>query len=601
VVARIKSLTGAEWPAALEELDELEDSGNVFAVCAAVAVCGRGGQWQVALKLLDRVPEPDYPLYHAVLGALAKARCGSEAEFLLFGRMKKAGLSIDSYSLNEVVAAYRGDWKQAVRIMEAAASWRQASGGESPKMGTYIAVIRACADGGAFDEAMAWLMLARQVTQLPAQLKSNSRQLENALDNDLLALSTLEQALWRQWSKNELSWVQRVVALSCRPSESSGDDSDLSGLFSFDRLAPVDRSATKELFNALGTSADEGFMPKFDNAGARSGYLVQKLVARSSRVADFLVAVDDLSLRRQSKRGTLLQGVVGDILSTPSKTRVISLGGGPGMDAVAVTLLADYQRLGGRVGGGGVDAMILDYEFSWADCVNVVGKALNAAMPGRNNKQSGAQQVEQNTAVGFGSCDITASLNHSINSAAKEYLQSAEPVIVVCSYVIAENAKALRAGRFKFFTDLAAAVPLDSVLLFTETTHRLWPDLLRASFCGVDRDDSHCQDFDVFLPTILGKHGVAVGLQKVLRSHVVQPQPLMGDLHEWLERRVGGGVNAELLRDFERDNKFHEKRLLRQQMDLEFKQSGEESRCAARRLRLETLRTKRAGGDIAYL
>ena len=77
----------------------------------------------------------------------------------------------------------------------------------------------------------------------------------------------------------------------------------------------------------------------------------------------------------------------------------------------------------------------------------------------------------------------------------------------------------------------------------------------------------------------------------------MQPQPRLGDLREWLESRVGGGVNAELLRDFERDNKFHEQRLLRQQMDLERKQSEEESRCAARRVRLEALRAKRAGDD----
>ena len=597
-VARIKSLANSEWPHALSLLDQLEDSSNVFALCAAVAVCGRGGQWQIALELLDRTNDPDVPLYHAALGALAKARRGSEAELLLFDRMKEAKLPIDSYSLNEVVAAYRGDWKEAVRVMDAGTKWRLESGGECPKVGTFIAVIRACIDGEAFYEAMEWLLVAREATQKFLVHDKPKTTLACAVESDMSALTALEQSLWRTWSKYELDRVENVISLSFIPldSQKTMQTSKLGALEfpEFSRLAPVDRLATKNLFDALGTSADEGFMPNFDNAGARSGYLLQKFTARSSRAADFLVAMDAMSLQSHGETKLLLQGVVGDVLLAPSRTRVLSLGGGPGMDAMAVTLLANYQRLGGREGGVGIDAMILDYEAQWHDCVKVVGNAIHTANSARRIAQP-KDQLQQKTEVQFGLCDITVSLDESINLKANEYLESAQPLIVICSYVIAENAIALREGKYHFFVDLAHAVPVGSVLLFTETTHRVWPDLLRASFCGVDKDETLLQDFDVFIPTITGKHGVAIGLHKVLRSQKVQPQPLAGDLTSWLESRVGDEANVKFLRDFERDNKFHEKRLERQKMDLQQKQAAEEARINARNDRLETLRARRNG------
>jgi len=597
-VSHIKLLANSEWPQALALLDGLEDSSNVFALCAAVAVCGRGGQWQIALELLDRTSDPDVPLYHAALGALARVRRGVEAEFLLFQRMKNAGLSIDSYSLNEVVAAYRGDWEEAVRVMEAGTKWRLESGGECPKVGTYIAVIRACIDGQAFDEALVWLRIAREVTQSTLVFQKSKSAPGNSGESDMSALYALEQSLWRTWSKYELDCAKGIISLSFLPSDALEDASicnlDTPELSGFSRLAPVDRLATKNLFDALGTSADEGFMPKFDNAGARSGYLLEKFTARSSRAADFLVAMDSMSVQSSGETKALLQGVVGDILLAPSRIRVLSLGGGPGMDAMAVSLLANYQRLGGREGGLGIDAMILDYEAQWHDCVKVVGDAIHTANAARQVAPS-EERVQQDIDVQFGLCDITVSLDDSINSKAKSFLKSTKPLIVICSYVIAENAIALREGNYHFFVDLANEVPVGSVLLFTETTHRIWPDLLRASFRGVDKDKNRLQDFDVFIPTIAGKHGVAIGLRKVLRSHQVQPQPLTGDLTAWLESRVGDEANVKYLRDFERDNEFHEKRLMRQKMDLKRMQAAEQARVIARNVRLEILRAKRAG------
>ena len=56
------------------------------------------------------------------------------------------------------------------------------------------------------------------------------------------------------------------------------------------------------------------------------------------------------------------------------------------------------------------------------------------------------------------------------------------PTLFIASYVVAENARALRATRFAFFRALVARAPRGSLFVFAETTHRLWPELLATAF-----------------------------------------------------------------------------------------------------------------------
>ena len=58
--------------------------------------------------------------------------------------------------------------------------------------------------------------------------------------------------------------------------------------------------------------------------------------------------------------------------------------------------------------------------------------------------------------------------------------------IFVCQYCIAENAVGLRESAFIFFQDLFSRANDGALFVFTETTHRLWPDLVDQLASGFD-------------------------------------------------------------------------------------------------------------------
>ena len=243
--------------------------------------------------------------------------------------------------------------------------------------------------------------------------------------------------------------------------------------------------------------------------------------------------------------------------------RVLSIGGGPGFDLASVAVLADFSRLGdevqrrregggnadgpggaaarspiaGRGGGCGVEALILDYEEGWEDCVAALEAAVcsSGGSPAKHRAQ-------------FGRCDITAPLSAPVNAKALRFsadgggaqgageaaaaaaaaapaAAAAAPLLVVASYVVAENAVALRSGGFAFVEGLLGGSPAGSAFLFAETTHRLWPDVLAAAYRGLDRrpigtrqqQPSPCR-LEVAFPTIPGRRGVALFMRKAAAS-----------------------------------------------------------------------------------
>jgi len=50
--------------------------------------------------------------------------------------------------------------------------------------------------------------------------------------------------------------------------------------------------------------------------------------------------------------------------------------------------------------------------------------------------------------------------------------------LFICQYCVAENAVKLRQSNFIFFQQLFQTAEENSLFVFTETTHRLWPDFL---------------------------------------------------------------------------------------------------------------------------
>ena len=114
--------------------------------------------------------------------------------------------------------------------------------------------------------------------------------------------------------------------------------------------------------------------------------------------------------------------------------------------------------------------LVLDYEPAWARECAAVEVAVQQAL-GRH------YQCE------FGPVDITL----PIDAPANEQLMDAAATLhlLLASYVIAENARALEASGFAFFETLFAKLPDKAMVLVLETTHRSFGGVVRAAQRGL--------------------------------------------------------------------------------------------------------------------
>ena len=121
-----------------------------------------------------------------------------------------------------------------------------------------------------------------------------------------------QEYLWKMWSQCMLAQIKV----------------NLTNDIKCGKLTPKDETETCKLYNSLGKAADEGIMPSFISAGARSGYLMDKLVARASRTADFI---------REIQKSLKIR----NLMEYP----LISIGGGPGFDIVGHSLVKSFEDL----------------------------------------------------------------------------------------------------------------------------------------------------------------------------------------------------------------------------------------------------------------
>lgn len=49
--------------------------------------------------------------------------------------------------------------------------------------------------------------------------------------------------------------------------------------------------------------------------------------------------------------------------------------------------------------------------------------------------------------------------------------------LVICQFVLNENARALRASEFVFLRDMFAVAAVGTAFLFMDVTHRMWPEV----------------------------------------------------------------------------------------------------------------------------
>ena len=118
-LARVSHL-GNGWQQAVRILHSMGDVRlNVFCYSAAIGACGRSGEYEVAIELLDEMTRagvwPNLIVYNTAINAAAKA-AKTEQAMQLFDDMLAAGLKPDTNTFWSLVKSCRrrGEWELAV-------------------------------------------------------------------------------------------------------------------------------------------------------------------------------------------------------------------------------------------------------------------------------------------------------------------------------------------------------------------------------------------------------------------------------------------------------------------------------------------------------
>jgi len=294
------------------------------------------------------------------------------------------------------------------------------------------------------------------------------------------ALALVERASFKvQGSKHHAKLRRRHIAIFCDAIR-SGLLHNKSTLYN-DQYSKYSCEATKELTANLGEiGANMGIMPDFSNARALRGYalghfgrarLLSELVAQPepdwliSKVSQIFSESSDIGSSSRKNRDDSNIDKSSYSLNDENEITVASLGGGCGYDFVALVALSEFLK------GPKIAATVYEYEPAWKDVLADVESVVQDVLSSKNNNITSPPHK-----CAFESCDITSPLDSSSNEALASVVESTQ--IFSCSYVVAENAIALRKNKFEFFRQLFSKASDGSLFFFTETTHRLWPELI---------------------------------------------------------------------------------------------------------------------------
>mmetsp|Transcript_26635 Transcript_26635/g.37526 ORF Transcript_26635/g.37526 Transcript_26635/m.37526 type:complete len:434 (+) Transcript_26635:155-1456(+) len=287
---------------------------------------------------------------------------------------------------------------------------------------------------------------------------------------------------------------------------------------------PVDQEKSCDLQFQLGVAADMGSMPSFEDPGARAGYAMD-FFCRAILMADLLYIPKEPNTNDggHSSLSFMDQGLQ-ELFQRRQDVYVSSIGGGPGYDFVSAALVASFQNSLATQRGEttsittSVHATIMDYEEGWYDLVDVMSEATRTAL-------SFDEDVDH-TCIFGGKCDITQSLSHESNAACLAEIQRTN--LWICQYCVAENAAKLSQSDFIFFTDLFTMASEGTMFLFTETTHRLWPEFTEMilSLQQEQQDNDPCCGYEVAFPKVngRGKGGHQMFIQKRKGAEISKEQ-----------------------------------------------------------------------------
>lgn len=292
---------------------------------------------------------------------------------------------------------------------------------------------------------------------------------------------------WKQWLDIVLTALHDDLVHRLTPSPIGRDNSSNTS---------TTTTATRQLSLQLGHAADTGAMPSgFQSAHARVGYALGYF-GRIRLLAHILLYQQQQCHPPHSSmfQKQLQQLFLGPTFSKTSNTstnttiKLTSIGGGPGFDFCAAAIVATFSNgsrkkssskkpstaAGHTTSTSCVHATILDYEPGWESLVQVMAESTQSIL---NTTDDDTQHHHHHTCQFGGRCDITKSLLcHESNAACLALVDTTD--LWTCQYCVTENATALRESNFVFFRELFAAVQEKTLFVFTDTTHRLWPELV---------------------------------------------------------------------------------------------------------------------------
>ena len=200
------------------------------------------------------------------------------------------------------------------------------------------------------------------------------------------------------------------------------------------------------------------------------------MINRAGKIADILRG-------HSSDRS---RSALGPALAASSGAPVISLGGGPAYDFAALALVLDFAAMeAGETGGLGAlgqpGVHVLDYEPRWKGAAYAVSAAVLSVLSCPRDEIRALEGAARPTGhqMLFGRCDLTKPLASECNREVRGVL--ADSRLLVCSYVICENARRLRETGYAFFSEVMTEAAPGTALVLTETTHRQFPELIAAA------------------------------------------------------------------------------------------------------------------------
>jgi hypothetical protein len=220
---------------------------------------------------------------------------------------------------------------------------------------------------------------------------------------------------------------------------------------------PPDMEAFRSLWLNLGVAADTGDMPSFEDAGSRSGYALD-FFCRARLFGDLMKDLDDNPFCPMELPNS-------NLFQSPA-TKVLSIGGGPGYDVIAAALIATFHGAASSTSST-VTGIVYDYEEGWQEAVEAMNKAMQITFPDDNHSLTWG-----------GRCDITKSLSDPVNALMQQQVSTSD--LICCQYCVAENANSLVSSNLVFFRELLQQSNDNAIILLTETTPRVWPDLVDA-------------------------------------------------------------------------------------------------------------------------